>query len=52
MARRERLRHRLLLRAVAGRAAVLERQTVGIFEIDRLGPVVIDDIDDVYSIGA
>ena len=52
VARRERLRHRLLLRAVAGRAAVLERQTVAIFEIDRLGSVVIDDIDDVYSIGA
>jgi hypothetical protein len=54
VARRERLGHRrrLVLRAAAGHAAVLERQTVGIFEIDRLGPLVIDDIGDVYSIGA
>jgi hypothetical protein len=53
VARRETLRHRrLVLRAAAGHAAVLERQTVGIFEIDRLGALVIDDIGDVYSIGA
>ena len=53
VARRERLRHRrLVLRAAAGHAAVLERQPVGIFEIDRLGPSVIDDIGDVYSISA
>jgi hypothetical protein len=54
VARRERLgrSRRLVLRAAAGHAAVLERQTVEIFEIDRLGPLVIDDIGDVYSISA
>jgi hypothetical protein len=51
VARRERLGHRrrLVLRAAVGYAAVLERQTVGIFELDGLGPLVIDDIGDLYT---
>src|SRR6516162_3111649 len=46
------LHHCVVLGKVTHHAAVLERQTVGIFEVDRLSPSVIDDVGDLYSLVA
>src|SRR5271156_842457 len=46
------LHHCLTFGTVADRAAILERQAIGIFEVDRLSPAVIDDVGDLYALVA
>jgi hypothetical protein len=43
---------RLTLRTVADHATIFERQAVRIFEVDRLGPLVVDDVGDLNALGA
>jgi hypothetical protein len=43
---------RVTLRTGADHAAIFERQAVRIFEVDRLGPLVVDDVGDLYALGA
>src|SRR6516165_9831520 len=38
--------------SIADQAAIFERDAIGIFEIDRLGPAVIDDVGGLYTLGA
>lgn len=45
------LHRRIIFSQTAHHAAVLEGQTVGIFEIDRLGPSVIDDVRNLNAFG-
>ena len=36
---------------VAGEAAVFQLEPVGVLEVDRLGPVVVDDVRDLDALG-
>ena len=50
---REALLHpRVILGETAHHAAIFERQAVRIFKVDRLSPLVIDDVGDLYPLGA
>src|SRR5262245_56045336 len=50
---RETLLHpRVVLGEITHDAAILERQAVGIFEIDRLSPSVVDDVGGLDAPGA
>src|SRR4029077_12571491 len=42
---------RVVLGEIAHHAAIFERQAVGIFEVDRLSPAVIDDVGGLDAFG-
>jgi hypothetical protein len=44
--------HYVALRTVADHAAIFERQPIRIFEVDRLSPLVVDDVSDLHALGA
>jgi hypothetical protein len=50
---RETLLHRrIIIGEIAYHAAIFERQAIGISEVDRLSPSMIDDVGDLYSLNA
>src|SRR5262245_48541321 len=50
---REPLPHRrIVLGEITHRAAIFERQPIGVFEVDRLSPAVIDNVGGFDALGA